>query len=82
MDQAHFESLPVPGYMAAPERFLENVRFFSLAPRAPSIHDRKRPLPKRALLQRLFGIGREEAKTTHRPGNPETEFNLIERLIV
>jgi hypothetical protein len=30
------------GYMTAPVSFREKVRFFSLAPRAPSIHDPNR----------------------------------------
>src|SRR3974390_961562 len=30
------------GYMAAPVSFCEKVRFFSLAPRAPSLQNRKR----------------------------------------
>jgi hypothetical protein len=39
--------------MTAPVSFREKVRFFSLAPRAPSIHDPSRPLPRAAGMPRF-----------------------------
>jgi hypothetical protein len=45
--------------MTAPVSFREKVRFFSLAPRAPSIHD-----PKRALADQFCCAAQRSGATT------------------